>query len=198
MARDLALFDFDGTITHKDTFIEFLKFAKGNSAFIKGFILLSPILVLFKLKLIANWKAKELTIKYFFGGMAVNEFNVLCSEFNEEKMPNLIREKALVEIIKHQNLGNEVYVVSASAENWINGWCKANNIKIIATRLEVLNGKISGKISGKNCYTEEKENRIRAEINLDNYENIWAYGDSSGDKQMLALATKKYYKPFRD
>ena len=44
---NLALFDFDGTITNRDSFIDFIKFAKGNLKFFQGFMILSPILILY-------------------------------------------------------------------------------------------------------------------------------------------------------
>jgi hypothetical protein len=48
-----------------------------------------------------------------------------------------------------------------------------------------------------NCYGQEKVTRICAELDLSEYNSIYAYGDSSGDKPMLALADKAFYKPFR-
>ena len=48
----------------------------------------------------------------------------------------------------------------------------------------------------KNCYGIEKVNRINEVINLKEYLNIYAYGDSNGDKQMLKIATHAYYKYF--
>ena len=55
----LALFDFDGTITTKDSFVEFIKFKHGFLGFAVGFLLMSPVILLYKTKLIPNWKAKQ-------------------------------------------------------------------------------------------------------------------------------------------
>jgi phosphatidylglycerophosphatase C len=63
--------------------------------------------------------------------------------------------------------------------------------------LEVKNGVVTGKIDGKNCNGKEKAKRIKQAINLNEYDSIYAYGDSAGDKQMLALATYTYYKNFK-
>lgn len=198
MSKSIAFFDFDGTITTKDTFLEFIKFSKGDISFFLGFIILSPILILFKLGLIKNSKAKELTLRYFFANTNLEEFNAVCINFCNERLPHLIREKALAEIKKHQETNTPIYIVSASPENWLKPWCEKMNLKLISTQLAVVNGKITGKLSGFNCHGAEKENRIRCQIPLDQYENIFAYGDSSGDKQLLALANNSFYKPFRD
>jgi HAD superfamily phosphoserine phosphatase-like hydrolase len=108
-----------------------------------------------------------------------------------------VRPKALIEIREHQATGAKVIVVSASAENWVQPWCAQHNIECLATKLEVINNKITGRISGFNCYGAEKENRIRSCFELKDYEEIIAYGDSGGDLEMLALAQQQHYKPFR-
>lgn len=52
----VVAFDFDGTITTKDTLLEFIRFSKGAMAFFLGFLLHTPYLILFKLDLYQNWK----------------------------------------------------------------------------------------------------------------------------------------------
>jgi phosphatidylglycerophosphatase C len=194
--KRLVLFDFDGTITTKDTFIEFIRFYHGNFRFASGFGLMLPILILYKFKIIPNWKAKEIVLTWFFKGQETVHFNRICGEFSRSILPRLIRPGALAELKKYGN-DSEVVVVSASAENWVSSWCQENNVKIIATQLESIDGKLTGKINGKNCFGEEKAIRIRERYSLATYDEIIAYGDSSGDKEMLALANKHFYKPFR-
>ena len=87
-------------------------------------------------------------------------------------------------------------VVSASPENWIEQWSQNLHLELIASRLEVNEGKVTGKILGKNCHGNEKVSRIRELYDLSHYRIVAAYGDSSGDKPMLQLASKSYYKPF--
>ncbi len=195
--KKLALFDFDGTITTSDTFVEFIRFNKGFVRFAIGFFLLSPFIIAFKLKLYPNWKAKELVITYFFKGTTTSDFDQMCQRFYSQKLPSLIRPKALEEIAKHQIAGYEICIVSASPELWIKDWAKEQNVQLIGTKLEVVENKITGKISGNNCYGFEKECRIKAIYDLASYDLIEAYGDSSGDKELLALAHKAHFKPFR-
>ncbi|MTI38748.1 HAD-IB family hydrolase [Fulvivirga lutimaris] len=196
MSKTLALFDFDGTITTKDSFIEFLKFHKGNLNFLLGFTWLSPYLVAMKLGLIPNWKAKEIVLKYFLANLSVEDMKKVSADFSLRIIPALIRNKAIDRIKKHQENGDDIYLVSASAENWLKPWCDQIGMKLIGTRLETIDGKITGKIDGNNCYGPEKVARIKAEINISNYSEIYAYGDSRGDKEMLALADHPHYKYF--
>ena len=63
-------FDFDGTLTTKDTLIEFIRFSKGIVRLFLGFLLFSPLLILMKLHLYPNWKAKQRVFSWFFKGMS--------------------------------------------------------------------------------------------------------------------------------
>jgi phosphatidylglycerophosphatase C len=64
----IAFFDFDGTITTKDTLAELLKFQKGKFKYYVGLVFLSPALILYKLGLISNHRAKEILLEFFFKG----------------------------------------------------------------------------------------------------------------------------------
>jgi HAD superfamily hydrolase (TIGR01490 family) len=162
-----------------------------------GFFLNSPFLVAYKLNLIGNQQAKERILRFFFGGMSRQEFQQRCDEFAEKSIPALIRPGAVEEMERLRKTGTEIVIVSASAGNWIKKWAEKNGLSLIATRLEIVNDKLTGKIEGKNCYGEEKVRRIREEYDLSGYEEILCYGDSSGDRPMLRLATRGFYKPFR-
>ncbi|MBO9562928.1 MAG: HAD family hydrolase [Niastella sp.] len=197
MSRSIAFFDFDGTITTKDTLLEIFKYRHGKAKFYFVFLLNSPFLVAYKAGIISNQLAKERTLQFFFGGMKEADFNTFCEQFAAEAIPSLIREKALKEIDKLKQAGVEVVIVSASPENWLRPWCATLNLPLLATRLEVNKEKITGKIKGNNCHGEEKVRRIREAYDLSQYNSIYCYGDTSGDKPMLALATHSFYQPFR-
>jgi HAD superfamily hydrolase (TIGR01490 family) len=196
--KGIAFFDFDGTITTKDTLLEFIKFCKGNFRFYLGFLLNSPYLVAFKTKIISNQAAKEKVLQYFFRGTSVGDFEKLCQSFTKGKLPSLIRPGALKEISKLKQENYVVVVVSASPQNWIKEWADQAGVELIASRLEVKNDMITGKILGKNCHGEEKVRRIMEKYVITDYTSIHAYGDTSGDRQMLALAHNSFFKPFRD
>ena len=197
MKKGIAFFDFDGTITTKDTLLEFIKFSKGSFLFYLGFLINSPYLVAMKLGLISNQVAKEKVLRFFFKNKDINEFNELCNKFALEEIPKLIRLKAKQEIKKLKTDGFVIVVVSASPENWIQKWSFSEGLELIASKLEVNNGKITGKILGKNCHGVEKLKRIKEKYIIEDYKVIYAYGDTSGDRPMLNVATHSYYKPFR-
>ncbi|UII30971.1 HAD-IB family hydrolase [Fulvivirga ulvae] len=194
--RKLALFDFDGTLTTKDTFIEFIKFYRGAFKFYLGFMLLAPILILYKLKVIPNWRAKEYVITYFFKGESIAHFNEKGRAFAEEFIPGMVRKKALDKFNQHIAQGDLVMIVSASAVNWVKPWADKNGVELIATNLETKNNRLTGRILGRNCYGSEKVSRIGSQIDIRDYSDIHVYGDSRGDKEMLELATHPFYRKF--
>lgn len=195
--KQIAFFDFDGTITTKDSFLEFIKYQKGTFRFYMGFLLNSPFLVAYKVGIISNQLAKEMVMRFFFGKMTIDKFQLVCDEFSAKAIPSLIRQKALLEIKKLQEAGVEVVIVSASAENWLRNWCTTQGVSLLATRLQQKNGKITGKIEGLNCHGEEKVRRVHEAYDLSEYSKIFCYGDTKGDKPLLGLATFSFYKPFR-
>ena len=197
MNNSIAFFDFDGTVTCRDTLFEIIKYQKGKRALYTGLIKLSPWLIAMKLHIISTDAAKEKVLTFFFKGTPIQDFQRKCDEFIATKLPRLIRSHALKEINKHKQSNTTVVIVSASADNWIAGWCRQNHIQCIATKLELADGKVTGRIDGKNCNGIEKVNRIKAAFQLESYETILAYGDTKGDKPMLSLAAFAYYKPFR-
>ncbi len=197
MQRRIAFFDFDGTITTKDTLLEIIKFQKGVPLFYAGFLLNSPFLLAFKLKLIPNYIAKQRILRFFFRNNTLNEFQARCDDFAGIALPGLIRPKALLEIQQLRESGVTVVIVSASAGNWISQWADSNDIPLIATRLEIKNDRVTGLIEGNNCHGAEKARRIREVYDLSSYDEIYCYGDSGGDREMLGLGTRRFYKPFR-
>ncbi|HUR11130.1 MAG TPA: HAD-IB family hydrolase [Flavitalea sp.] len=197
MKRRIAFFDFDGTITYRDTLLELIRFHAGNFSFYFGFILYAPLIVAMKLKLLSNQTAKEKVIGYFFGRMPLEKFDILCEAFAREALPSLVRNKASHEIRILQEKGAQVVVVSASPENWVKRWCDSTGVVCISSRLEISNDRLTGKLLGKNCHGDEKVSRIKEKFNLADYDEILCYGDTKGDYPMLQLGTIQFFKPFR-
>ncbi len=194
MKRRIAVFDFDGTITSKDTFIEFILFSKGMISFGLGLVLYSPYIIAFKLGLYPNYKAKEKLFAYFFKGMKFEDFKNLGEVFSN-KTDNIIRESTRQKIKDHINKCDDIFVISASIEEWVRPWCMQNGIKnVLCTKIEVdSNGYITGKFLTKNCYGQEKVNRLlELEPNREEY-YLYAYGDSRGDKEIIEFADKGEY-----
>jgi phosphatidylglycerophosphatase C len=195
--RKIAFFDFDGTITTKDTLFEVIKHHKGVLKFYTGMLLNAPYLIGFKLKLITNQYAKEKILGYFFKGMELSAFQKACDDFATGYLPSIVRPGATAEIQKLKDSGFWIVVVSASAENWISAWTDKIGVQLIASQLEIVNDRVTGKLKGNNCNGGEKVARIKSVYDITQYDEIYAYGDTKGDKPMLALAAKSFYKPFR-
>lgn len=194
---NIAFFDFDGTITSDDSLLKFIRFAVGDLKFLIGIIVLSPMLIAYKLKLIPNYRAKQIMLSYFFKGMNAKQFLDIANEYSLFHIQKILRPKAMERIRWHQNNGDRVVVVSASLECLLRPWCTQNLLELIGTQLEIKEDTVTGKLLSKNCYGLEKVNRIHQNFNLNDYETIYAYGDSRGDREMLEIAHEKEYKPFR-
>jgi len=149
--------------------------------------------VAYALGAIPNWRAKELVSTHFFGGWDVGSFERLATEYSRERLPQIIRQSALERIGWHRLKGDTVVVVSASIDLWLAGWCAACTVDLIATELEIKEGRITGRFSTRNCSGKEKVRRIQR-YDLKNFDYIYAYGDSAGDRAMLELANEKYYR----
>lgn len=194
----LALIDFDGTITTDDSLIKFIRYVVGDLKTLWGMILLSPMLITYKLKFIPNYKAKQIMLSYFFKGMDEKQFQKAAKEYSLKHIDTILRPQAIKKIAWHKEQGHTVVVVSASIECWLKPWCDKNNLNLIATKIEIKDGLVTGKLLTKNCYGIEKANRVKEVYNLSDYNYIYAYGDSRGDKELLELADETLYKPFRE
>ena len=196
--KTIAFFDFDGTITTKDTMLVFFEFAKGTWAYRLYFLFLSPLLILYKLRLLPGQVAKETTLKVMFKGMDGAEFIRLGRAFCEQKIDPILRPKAMERLNWHRSQGHDVWIVSASAQEWLRPWAETNGINLICTFLQYdARNRLTGKIDGLNCNGHEKVRRIKEKIDLSAYETAYAYGDTRGDRAMLAMATYGEFKPFR-
>lgn len=183
--RKIYAFDFDGTLTKRDSLLEFIRFARGNWAFLVGFLKYLPLLILMKIHLYPNYKAKQKIFAHFFGGMPIEEFDGLCQRFAQEKK-GILNKWMVGNLNKALADGDEVVIVSASIDNWVQPFFP--EVKVLGTKIEVVDGMLTGNFLSKNCYGREKVKRLMAEYpERENYYLV-AYGDSRGDKEMLAFA----------
>jgi phosphatidylglycerophosphatase C len=208
MKTKVYAFDFDGTLTTKDTFLEFIRYAKGTTAMLLGFALHAPLLVLMKLGVCSNGKVKQRVFSYFFKGMNIEKFNTLCQRFASDNRAKLLRPRAAETMRQACESGAVVLVVSASIDNWVIPFFHASDkagtlphehsIEVIGTQIEVQDGIVTGRFSTPNCYGREKVRRMNQRLEQERSEyEITAFGDSRGDREMLNDADQGYYKPFR-
>lgn len=192
--REIYAFDFDGTLTTRDTLLAFIRYAKGTRAFLWGFLRHAHLLVLMKLGLYPNWKAKQRVFSYFFKGMTLDVFDTLCRQFAAENR-YLLRPEGIKTLQQAQSEGAGVLIVSASIDNWVQPFFPG--VTVVGTQIEVNNDRLTGRFVTANCYGEEKVRRILALYPDRSAYHLTAYGDSRGDKQLLAFADEAHYKPFR-
>lgn len=195
--RSLALFDFDGTITTKDSFLDFSVFVFGPFRFYILLLSLMPCVALYFMKIVSGKTLKEKFFRKMIKGWSEEKFEKLALDYTKKKLPEILKQSALNAIKDHREKGDEIVLVSASVEQWLKNFAIDHGMKLIATRLVIKNGVFTGDIDGENCHGPEKVRRILEIYNPDDFEHIYAYGDSSGDREMLSISDNKFYKYFR-
>ena len=111
-----------------------------------------------------------------------------------EVIPGVIRRRAVDRIEWHQRQGDLVVVVSASLDAYLRPWCEAAGVELICTELEGRGGRLTGRYRHGDCSGAEKLRRILERHEPGRYPLVYAYGDTSEDREMLALAHRKYYR----
>lgn len=192
----IAFFDFDGTITRGDSFALFLRFVLGRKFYVKLAQNLY-LLVLYKLGFISNSSVKERILSSCIKGMEISVFQTYCKDFLLT-LESICKDSALQKIKWHKAQGHKVAIVSASFEEYLGLLAQKLEIDLIATKMEVLDLRITGRFATPNCYGTQKVARINAKYNLADFTRIYAYGDTRGDREMLGLASKNcaFYRVF--
>lgn len=190
-------FDFDGTLTYRDSLLEFIRFAKGTKEFTLCFLRFSPLLVLMKMGLYPNWKAKQKVFSYCFKGMPTADFNATCARFAKER-PRLLRPKGIKKLREVLAEGSKAIIISASINNWVEPFFAGMpEVFVVGTMIEERDGALTGRFLTKNCYGKEKVTRLLQLYPERTQYWLTAYGDSRGDTELLDFANEGYYKPFR-
>ncbi len=191
--KKLYLFDFDGTLTHYDSLFDFLKETQAN--YKQGWLKMMPQLVLAKLGILAKSKVKEEFISFFLKGKSKEELETLAKTYFEKNHQRILRKNA-VEFIQNINPIDDKYLVSASLDIWLQPFAENLGLQLISTQAAFKNSKYTGKFASPNCNYEEKAQRIKNEIPLEQYSEIIAYGDSKGDGFMYELSDKSLHRYF--
>ena len=100
--NNLALFDFDGTITKNDSLLKFIRFVVGDVRFTFGVLVLSPILMAYKLKIMPNYEAKQKMLAWFFKGMTEDVFLKKAKDYSLLHIDKILRAEAMEKIAWHQ------------------------------------------------------------------------------------------------
>jgi phosphatidylglycerophosphatase C len=191
---DLAIFDFDGTITYRPTYPSFLRAAASPARKAAGSVVLAPLSAGYRLGLVADTAIRPRLSLAAFRGQDAEKVRAVGERFARDVLPWLIRPIAIERIAWHQGRGDRVVVVSASLDAYLEPWCRAWNLELICTTLEERDGRLTGRYAGGDCTGPEKARRVRARYVLEDYGCIYAYGDTDEDRELLALAQRRYMR----
>ncbi|MFN7093834.1 MAG: HAD-IB family hydrolase [Burkholderiales bacterium] len=192
----VAYFDFDGTITTKDTLLPFLKYTVGRLKFILKLPLVMPIGLLYLLKLITNEQAKQMTLTVMLKGYTQEELTQKSQSFAEEKLNRLIKPEVYNKLEYHLEHGHKVVLVSANLAIYLRYWAKLHQLyAVIATEIEFVNGNCSGRLATRNCYGPHKVTRINQYLATTGakFSYSYGYGNSRGDYELLDYVNKAYW-----
>lgn len=185
---DLALFDFDGTITTRDTYTPFLRYAS-SAAFTRQAWrrLLWPWLG-YKLGLVSGTSVRRRVTAHVLAGREASTIRALGERYARERLPRVLRPQAMARIAWHRARGDRILVVSASLDVYLAPWCRAHRLELISSDLESRDGLITGAYRGGDCTGPAKAARVLERLRLEDYGRVHAYGDTVEDRELLALA----------
>ena len=196
--REIVVFDFDGTITTRDTFALFLRYYAGLAGWSWRIAMLLPTFLLYGLRIIDRNAVKRAVIRRFFKNANKDTLDATARRFAAEVIPELIRPQAQTKLDAHKTDPESLYICSASITPYLEAWAESQGIKhVLATELAEHNGTYTGEIQGWNIWGPGKIQRIEAEFGEFPFRIREAYGDSRGDRELLHAADVSHFKPFR-
>jgi phosphatidylglycerophosphatase C len=191
---NLALFDFDGTITSSDSWTPFMRFAVSPIRLAVGHAVLLPVIVAYRCGALSASRGRTIAALVAFRGAQATDICRRGVEYAEATLPLDLQPRALERIEWHRSQGDHVVIVSASLNVYLWPWCQARGLDLICTQLEERDGRFTGRYVHGDCSGAEKARRIRQRFDLTQYAAVYAYGDSAEDREMLECAHMKFYR----
>ena len=111
--KTLALFDFDGTLTDRDSFADFIRQHHSWWALMWAGLRLGPAVVAMHLGLRSRQWSKEQVMRHFFAPMGVAEFSRRAQAYAAQRVPAILRAQGLQRLRAHRDQGHRVVVISA-------------------------------------------------------------------------------------
>lgn len=193
----VAYFDFDGTISTKDTLVPFLIFVVGKLRFILALPKLIPIVLRYWLRLINNEAAKQATLTVLLKGYSERQIEYKAKQFALTHLNKYINPVAYAKIEWHREHGHCLFLVSANLGIYLRYWANLHKLdQVIATEIELDAKKcLTGRLLTHNCYGPHKVERIQDFLtkNKTKFTYSYAYGNSAGDYEMLEYSDEPYY-----
>ncbi len=196
-ASGLAVFDFDGTITSRDSFLEFIRFTHGSWRLWWGLGKHGYSIVLYFLGRHPNDRLKEKIFSHFYKGLSQEQLESWGEAFATGRLLEICKPEALQRLAWHQERGHRIIILSASAAIWIGAWCEQRNLELIATKWEWQAGHCTGRINGANCWGPEKWRRLQEKADPAEYSHSYGYGDQSADQYFLQHLQETYFRTFK-
>ena len=190
---DLALVDFDHTVTTCDTYARFLRRIASPQQRAGEAWRVGPWLAGYRLGLVPARRLRERVLKLAFRGRGEAEIREHGLRHAQAVLPGLLRPEMMRRIAWHQERGDTVVLVSASLDVYLQPWCERHGLELICNRLEACDGTLTGRYRDGDC-GPHKARLIRARYDVDAYPQVHAYGDSREDLDMLALAQRRWYR----
>lgn len=195
----VAAFDFDGTLTWRDTFMPFLARGLGWPRFVLALLQCSPWLAGYVLRLVPNDVAKQKLMRLTLKGRSTAEMDAWTTRWLERDFPGQLRPQAMAQLAAHQRAGHCCVMVSASPDIYLPRVAAHLGFDgLICTEMAVNGGRLTGLMRTPNCYGEQKVLRLRTwmleRFGADAAVTLHAYGDTAGDKPMLRLAEHAWYR----
>lgn len=191
--KKLVILDFDGTIYKGDSLLHFARFLNPAKYYGSLFLIAFPI-IFSKLGLFSADRLKELFFKIHLRGFSQSELKERGQAFFEANRARLFSKA--VEFIQLQQQDSRCIVVSASCGEWLQPFCDFLKTELICTQLEYdENGNYTGTILGENVKGKAKISALQQLINLSDYDEITAFGNSKEDR-ILADISQSYHHRF--
>ena len=187
----VAAFDVDGTVTVRDCVVPFMRRVAGRAGLVRAFVS-SPVTVARLVTARDRDGLKEHVVSRVFRGTPVDEVLEEGVRFAAEVASGWIRADVAERMRWHQSMGHVVVFVSASLHPYLEplgDLCEVD--AVVCTTLESDGDVFTGGLVGNNCRGPEKVARLREWMTVAGIPHDalkYAYGDSSGDTELLAAA----------
>lgn len=189
--KTLALFDFDGTLYTDDSFTGFIFYALKKPQIIWRGLKILPWITAYYLKLYPAHRMRPKLYGNMFKDSDAEEILQLAQDYAQQLVFKF-NPKLLQQLRQHQQLGHEIALVSASLDLYLKPVCTYLNIDLLCSEVEIKAGKITGFYQTPDCSNAQKKLRILEKYRLEDYAEIYAYGNSEEDQEMLSLAHQRY------
>lgn len=190
-AKTLALFDFDGTLCLTDSFTQFIFYTLSKKHIFRQGVKILPWIQGYYLNLYPAHAMRAKLYSQMFSQQKYSEIEQLAWDYSHQLLEQL-NPVLLAQLKQHQDFGHDVAIVSASLDLYLQPIAQHLNVALICTETEKHQNILTGQYSSPDCSGEQKKLRILANYNLAEYDQIYAYGNSHEDEEMLNLAQHRF------